>query len=41
MGVANLVTKFDIPSAHAWITDDFGSKCDFAGSPYINNCEYD
>ncbi|KAL9656650.1 hypothetical protein ABK040_002921 [Willaertia magna] len=37
----NIVTNFDTASEHAMITDDFGNRCDYAGSPYINNCKLD
>jgi len=38
---SNIKTVFNIPSEHAFITNNFGSACSFAGSPYINNCQYD
>jgi hypothetical protein len=31
----------NIPAEHAMITDRYGNKCDYLGSPYINNCAYD
>ncbi|KAL4439541.1 hypothetical protein ABPG74_003943 [Tetrahymena malaccensis] len=35
-----LKTVYDIPAEHAYITNNFGNVCDFKGSPYINNCNY-
>lgn len=37
----NIVEVYDVPSAHAWVNDLYGNKCDFQGSPYINNCGVD
>ncbi|KRX10107.1 hypothetical protein PPERSA_08510 [Pseudocohnilembus persalinus] len=37
---ANVKTNYDIPSQHAWITDDFGNKCNYKGNPYMNNCNF-
>ena len=31
----------NIHAEHAMVTDGYGSKCDYLGSPYINNCGYD
>eukprot|EP00762_Andalucia_godoyi_P002011 ANDGO_02584.mRNA.1 polyhydroxybutyrate depolymerase len=33
--------RYDIPAEHALATDDFGSTCDFLGSPFMNNCGFD
>lgn len=30
-----------IPAEHAMVTDGYGNKCDYLGSPYINDCGYD
>lgn len=38
---ANVQFVNNIPSEHAWITDDFGNSCSTLGTPYINNCQYD
>lgn len=37
----NIKTEFDIKSDHAMITNSYGNQCNFYGSPYINNCNYD
>ncbi|KAL4491961.1 hypothetical protein ABPG72_008382 [Tetrahymena utriculariae] len=34
-------TVYNVPSQHAYITTNFGNKCSFKGTPYINNCNYD
>ena len=34
-------TKFDMPSEHAWITQDYGNACALLMSPYMNHCKYD
>jgi len=31
----------NISSEHAWITNNYGNACDYLGSPYINNCNFD
>ena len=31
----------NIPSGHAFITDNFGNSCGQTKSPFINNCDYD
>jgi hypothetical protein len=36
--VNNIKTRFDVPSGHAWVNNNFGSECSFNGEPYINNC---
>jgi hypothetical protein len=36
----NIQAKFDIPSEHAMVTDDYGNDCSTLRSPYINNCNY-
>lgn len=41
MPSAAVVTKFDIPSEHSWVTQDYGNSCGTLGSPYINSCSYD
>jgi len=38
---ANINTNYNPPAEHAYITDDFGSKCSHLGNPYINNCNFD
>ena len=35
-GIASL---FNVSSEHSMVTDDWGSPCDFLGSPWINNCQ--
>ena len=37
----NLVTIYDIPANHAWVTVNEGNPCWYLGSPYVNNCGYD
>jgi len=43
MGVPpqNITTQFSIAAEHAFVTADFGKRCDFKGAPYINNCSFD
>lgn len=38
---ANIKTVYDVPSEHAWITNDYGNVCTKLKSPYMNNCNYD
>ena len=38
---ANVTSEFSIASEHAFITASFGNPCNYLGSPYINNCDYD
>jgi len=38
---ANVAYKNDVPSEHAFVTDDYGAACDTKGTPFINNCGYD
>jgi len=38
---AETKTRYDIPSEHSYVTNDFGSSCAFKGTPYINNCDFD
>jgi hypothetical protein len=38
---SNIVSKFDLPAAHSFITNKFGNPCSQFGSPYINNCQFD
>jgi hypothetical protein len=38
---ADITKKFDIPSEHAYITQNYGSSCGYSGEPYINNCDFD
>jgi len=37
---AKVTTRYNIPSAHAFITEDYGSSCATLGSPFINNCKF-
>jgi predicted esterase len=37
----SIKTVYDIPAEHAWIRDDYGSACDYLGTPFINNCHFD
>lgn len=37
---AKILTRYDIPSEHSYVTDNFGSKCSYKGTPYINNCDF-
>ena len=39
--VNTLKTFFNYTAEHAWITDQYGDKCDHLGEPYINNCHLD
>jgi len=38
---SNIVEVFNISSEHSFVTDNYGNKCDFLGSPYMNNCGFD
>ena len=38
---ANIIHKKEIPSEHAFVTDDFGGTCLTKASPFINNCQFD
>jgi hypothetical protein len=38
---ANIVYRNDIPSEHAFVTDDFGAACNTKAAPFINNCQFD
>jgi len=38
---SNFKTVFNIPSEHAFITNNYGSACAYVGIPFINNCQYD
>jgi hypothetical protein len=33
--------NFSTPCEHAMISNSFGNACNYLGSPYINNCNYD
>jgi len=37
----NIKSIYDIPSAHAVVTDKYGNKCSHLGTPFINNCNFD
>jgi len=37
----NIIMINNISAEHAWITDQYGSKCSYLGSPFINNCNFD
>ncbi|KAL9653004.1 hypothetical protein ABK040_015519 [Willaertia magna] len=36
-----IVSDFNVPASHAMVTNNYGNKCDYFGSPYINNCNLD
>ena len=38
---ANIVTEFNVPAEHSFVTDDFGGLCAYLGIPFINNCGLD
>jgi poly(3-hydroxybutyrate) depolymerase len=38
---ADIRTVFDIPAAHGFVTDSYGSACDRSGKDYVVNCGYD
>lgn len=38
---ADIKTKYNVPAAHAMITNKHGGPCGQFESPYINNCKYD
>eukprot|EP01114_Cavostelium_apophysatum_P022299 TRINITY_DN8020_c0_g1_i2.p1 TRINITY_DN8020_c0_g1~~TRINITY_DN8020_c0_g1_i2.p1 ORF type:complete len:323 (+),score=66.60 TRINITY_DN8020_c0_g1_i2:150-1118(+) len=38
---ANIQTVFNISAEHSFVTNSWGHDCNFFGSPYINNCNYD
>jgi hypothetical protein len=31
----------NVPAEHSWVTSSYGNKCDYEGSPYVNNCGFD
>lgn len=37
---ATVKSVYDVQAEHAYITTNFGNKCAFKGTPYINNCNY-
>jgi len=37
----DLVYLHGPPASHAFVTEDVGSSCGVAGSPYMNDCDYD
>jgi hypothetical protein len=38
---SQIVFISNVPANHAWITNNYGSRCNYFGSPYINNCNFD
>ena len=38
---SDIELKDDIPAAHAMVTDSYGNDCNYFGSPYLNNCNFD
>ena len=39
-GSGNIQTIFNITANHAFVTDSSGNPCDYLGSPYVSNCNY-
>ena len=37
----SVVSQFNVPAEHSWVTNGFGSLCAYLGSPFINNCNVD
>jgi len=37
----NIATVYNISAEHAMPTNKYGNKCNYLGSPFINNCDYD
>jgi len=37
----NMVVNFDLPAAHAMITEEVARPCDATGAPYLNDCAFD
>jgi len=38
---SNIVTVFNMPAQHSFVTNNYGSACATLGTPYINNCDFD
>jgi len=36
-----IYAEFNISAEHSIVTNDYGHNCEYFGSPYINNCNYD
>jgi poly(3-hydroxybutyrate) depolymerase len=37
----NIVTNYNTPAEHSWVTNTYGNTCVHLGSPYMNNCNVD
>jgi len=37
----NIATEFNISAEHSIVTNDYGHNCEYFGTPFINNCDYD
>ena len=37
----NIVTNYNTPAEHSWVTNTYGNSCAHLGEPYINNCNVD
>jgi poly(3-hydroxybutyrate) depolymerase len=38
---SDIELRDDIQAAHAMVTDKYGNNCNYFGSPYIDNCNFD
>lgn len=38
---SQILASFQVPAEHSLVGDDFGSACNYLGSPYMNNCGVD
>jgi hypothetical protein len=36
-----LQSVYDQKGEHSFLTENYGSECDYLGKPYINDCDYD
>jgi len=37
----NIATEFNISSEHSFVTNNWGNACNYLGTPFINNCDFD
>jgi len=38
---SNIAVHFNLSAQHCFPTNDFGNSCNYLGTPYINNCNFD
>lgn len=37
---SQILSNFDIPAEHSWVTNGEGNDCGSLETPYVNNCSY-